>query len=407
MKANIARTPQTFEMNSDQILISAGEASGDLYAGNLAAELSRRTGAHLFGMGGERMQQAGVELVARSSDVAVMGFSEVWRKLPLLRRTLKRLVEETEKRKPRLAILTDFPSFHLRLARRLKARGIPCVYFVAPQFWAWRPWRVNLIRRRFVSALCIFPFEEEFFRKAGIDTTFIGHPLVDIVRPSMPRADFLSSVGLDAAKPIVALLPGSRWNELHHNLPPVLEACARIAQEQPRSQFILALAASYSADSPQASAPTTTYLRIQSGATHHTFELPQNLDLRVAPGAAYDALAAATAAVVTSGTATVETALLGTPMVVIYHVDPLTELMIRLFARTIHVAMPNLIAGRAIVPELLQKDCNPARISAEVLHLMNSREAREEMQRGLAEVRSALGAGGAIGRAADIIAQML
>ncbi len=394
-------------MKSDQILISAGEASGDLYAGHLAAELSRRTDAHLFGMGGEHMQQAGVELVARSSDVAVTGFSEVLSKLPVLRRTLHRLSDEAKKRKPRLAILTDFPSFHLRLASRLKRLGIPCVYFVAPQFWAWRPWRVNLIRRRFVSALCIFPFEEEFFRKAGIETTFIGHPLVDIVRPSMPRADFLAGIGLDGAMPIFALLPGSRWNELRHNLPPVLEACARIAQQKPGAQFVLALAAGFSTDAPIAAPPATDTLHVQSGATHGTFDLPSRLNLRVAPGAAYDALAAATVAIVASGTATVETALLGTPMVVVYRVGLLTEMMIRTFARTAHVAMPNLIAGRAIVPELLQKDCSPARISTEALRLTNSPEAREEMQRGLAEVRSALGAGGAINRAADILARML
>jgi lipid-A-disaccharide synthase len=392
-------------MKSNEILISAGEASGDLYAGKLAAELSRRTGAHFFGMGGERMLEAGVELVGRSSDVAVTGFGEVWRKLPLLRRTLHRLVEETERRKPKLAILTDFPSFHLRLARRLKARGIPCVYFVAPQFWAWRPWRVNLIRRRFVSALCIFPFEEDFFRKAGIETTFIGHPLVDIVRPSVPCADFLAAQSLDPAKPVITLLPGSRWNELRHNLPTILEACARIAQQKPGSQFILALAADFSADAPLVATTQAGSLQIEFGAVHHTFALPAGLALRVAPGEAYDALAAADAAIVASGTATVETALLGTPMVVVYRVGRLTELMIRTFARTRHVAMPNLIAGRPFIPELLQQDCTPEKISAAIIRLMDSRDAREEMQRGFAEVRAKLGAGGAIDRAADVIAR--
>jgi lipid-A-disaccharide synthase len=394
-------------MKSSEILISAGEASGDLYAGKLAAELSRRTGAHFFGMGGERMLEAGVELVARSSDVAVTGFGEVWSKLPLLRRTLHRLVEEAERRKPRIAILTDFPSFHLRLARRLKARGIPCVYFVAPQFWAWRPWRVNLIRRRFVSALCIFPFEEDFFRKAGIETTFIGHPLVDIVRPSMTRAEFLTAQSLDPAKPVVALLPGSRWNELRHNLPPILEACARIVRQKPGCQFVLTLAAGFSADAPLAATTQASFLQTKFGAVHHAFVLPAGLNLRIAPGAAYDALAAADAAIVASGTATVETALLGTPMVVVYRVGRLTELMIRTFARTRHVAMPNLIAGRAFIPELLQQDCTPEKISAEVIRLMDSREARDEMKRGLAEVRAKLGAGGAIERAADVIARML
>lgn len=376
------------DTNPRQLFISAGEASGDMYAARLAAELARRTGAHFFGMGGQRMAEAGVELIAHSSDVAVSGISEVWNKLPVLRQTMRRLTDEAAARRPSLAILTDFPSFHVRLARRLQQRKIRSVCFVAPQFWAWRPWRARLVKRRFAKALCIFPFEEEFYRKAGVDAKFIGHPLVDFVRPSMPREEFLAKYGLDAARPVVALLPGSRHNEIKHNWAPILGACERIAQARPDCQFVLAAAPGVG---DAASFPP----------------LPANLKIAVVPGAAYDCIASADAAIVASGTATVETALLGTPMVVIYRVAPVTSVVLRGLVTTPYFAMPNLIAGRRVVPELFQGDCSPERIADEVLRLLGSAAAREEMQAGLADVRKRLGPGGAIERAADIIAEMV
>lgn len=395
------------EMSSPQILISAGEASGDMYAARLAAEIKQRTGAHFFGMGGARMAEAGVDLVAHSSEVAVSGFSEVWSKLPLLRAAMRRLSAEAAARKPQLAILTDFPSFHLRLARKLQRQKIPCVCFVAPQFWAWRPWRAKLIRRRFVRALCIFPFEEEFYRKAGVAVSFIGHPLVDIVRPSMPRADFLARYKLDGSRPIVALLPGSRVNEIQRNLPPVLGACEQILRREPGCQFVLALASGITAELIANIGTAEATLRLLSGGLEHSFPVRAGANLRIVTGATYDAVAAATIAVVASGTATVETALLGTPMVVVYRVARLTELILRTFITTKFVAMPNLIAGRRIVPELLQQDCTAPRIAAEVIRLLDSPEARLEMQRDLAGVREKLGPGGAIDRAAEIIVGML
>lgn len=380
-----------------------------MYAARLAAELSRRTGAQLFGMGGQRMSEAGVELAANSSDVAVSGITEVWGKLRLLRRTLKRLLKEAATRKPQLAILTDFPSFHLRLARGLQRRNIRCVCFVAPQFWAWRPWRARQIRKRFIHALCIFPFEEDFYRKAGVAVSFIGHPLVDIVKPSMPRADFLAQQGLDAARSIVAVLPGSRMNEIHHNLPAILAACEQILRKKPSCQFVLALAGGISPeikrDDGDASPAWT--LTIHSGGNKQTFQVPAGLDLRIVTGMTYDAVAAASAAIVASGTATVETALLGTPMVVVYRVARLTEFVLRRFVVTPYFAMPNLIAGSRIVPELFQQDCTPPRIAAEILRLLDSPQARGEMQDGLALVRGRLGPGGAIERAAEIIVGML
>jgi lipid-A-disaccharide synthase len=395
------------ESNPRQIFISAGEASGDMYAARLAAELAQRTGAHLFGMGGERMAEAGVELIAHSSDVAVSGISEVWHKLPILKQTMSRLSEEAAGRKPSLAILTDFPSFHLRLARRLQQDKIRCVCFVAPQFWAWRPWRAKQIGKRFERTLCIFPFEEEFYRTAGVPVTFIGHPLVDIAHPSMPRADFLARHSLDAARPVIALLPGSRMNEIERNLLPIFGACEEILRQKRGCQFVLVLAPSITPELVTSAGTSEATLRLKSGGSEHSFRVPAGLNLKIVASATYDAVSSASAAIVASGTATVETALLGTPMVVVYKVARLTELILRTFIVTRFVAMPNLILGRRVVPELLQQDCTPPRIAAEVLNLLDSQSARDEMLAGLAEVRGKLGPGGAISRAADVIIGML
>lgn len=369
-----------------EILISAGEISGDTYAAQLAQSLSRRTGAHLFGMGGDRMRAAGVELVANASDVTVSGVSEVLSKVPALRRTLKHIVAEAKKRRPKIAILTDFPGFHLRLARMLRPLGVRNVYFIAPQFWAWRPWRARLVKRRFAKALCIFPFEVDFYRRAGVNAEFIGHPLVDFVKPSMSREQFLSECGLDASRPVVALLPGSRQNELRHNLPDLLASARQIARQHAGTQFLVALAPGHTVEAQAIAADKT---------------------VRCVVGVTYDAVASADAAVVASGTATVETALLGTPMVVVYRVAPVTALVLRALVTTNHFAMPNLVAGRQVVPELFQSQFTPQRVADEVTCLLRDADARRAQQSGLAEVRARLGPGGAIERAAEIIAGML
>src|ERR1700676_1484684 len=218
-------------MPPTQILISAGEASGDMYAARLATALRARADVQLFGMGGPRMRAAGVELVADCSEVSVVGIVEIAKKYSALKRVWKRLLGECARRKPRLAILTDFPGFHLRLARALKRRGIQNVYFVCPQFWAWRPWRANLVRRRFARGLFIFPFEKNWYRSRGVQADFIGHPLVGNVAASRSRAEFAASLGLDANKPIVALLPGSRAGEIAHHMPLLMQACRQIQRE--------------------------------------------------------------------------------------------------------------------------------------------------------------------------------
>lgn len=370
-----------------RLLLSAGEASGDMYAAQLATALRSRLDVQLFGMGGPLMQAAGVELITNYEEVAVVGITEILKHLPSLLKAMDRIVTEAEKRQPALAILTDFPGFHLRLARKLKPKGIRNVYYICPQFWAWRPWRVKLIRRRFAKALCIFPFEEEFFSKAGVSTQFIGHPLVGTVRPTKDRRQFCESHVLAPGRPVVTILPGSRRAEIEHHLPVLHEACARIHAKLP-VQFVVA--AAHPRDAAQ----------LKTGWRH-------GLKPCVVEGETYDALAAADAAIVSSGTATVEAALLDAPMVVVYRVSPVTAALAKPLVRTPYFAMVNLIAERKIVPELVQDEFTPERVSAEVLNLLQDPNARTKMRTGLAEVRNRLGPPGAVDRAADAIVALL
>lgn len=374
-------------MTATQILISAGEASGDMYAGRLAAALRQRADVHLFGLGGSRMREAGVELLADCASISMVGLTEVLRRAPAALRINRRLGDEAARRNPTLAILVDFPDFNLWLARRIRPLGVRIVYFISPQVWAWRPRRLRLIKRLVERVICIFPFEEKFYREAGVPVDFVGHPLVDAVRPNLTRQQFAAQHGLDASRPIVALLPGSREGEIAHNLPPMLEA-ARLLRPAGVDQFVLALG------------PGISACRISG-------KVRWEPAVRTVQGAAYDALATADAAIVSSGTATVEAALLGTPMVVVYRVSRTSAFILRRMVHTPFFSMVNLIAGRRVVPELIQEEFTPARVAEELRRLLESPETRDEMQRGLRAVREGLGPAGAIERAAGIIAGML
>ncbi len=374
-------------MPSTQILISAGEASGDMYAARLATALRERADVQLFGMGGARMREAGVEIIADCSEVSLVGIVEIAKKYPALKKVWNRLMGEARQRQPRFAILTDFPGFHLRLARALKRQGVRNIYFVCPQFWAWRPWRANLVRRRFDRGLCIFPFEEKWYRDRGVKADFIGHPLVGNVAATRTRAEFAAACELDPNKPIIALLPGSRSGEIAHHMPTMMLACRRIQMERD-VQFVLALA------------PGVKRSQVAQ------YLLPEVV-VEVVKDASYDALGAADISIVSSGTATVEAALMDAPMIVVYRLAALTAAIAKLLVRTPMFAMVNLIAGRKVVPELVQKDFTSARLAEEAIRLLDDPQARAEMRRGLAEVREKLGPPGAVERAADLIAEML
>ncbi len=374
-------------MKNPLILISAGEPSGEMHAARLAAALRARTGAHIFGLGGPRMREAGVELLADSTQVAVVGISEVVRRLPSVWMVYRQLVDEAARRKPDLAILVDFPDFNLRLARRLHQQGVRIVYFISPQVWAWRPKRVQLIKRLVSRVLCIFPFEEEFYLRAGVPVNFVGHPLVDAIHPKMTREQFAERYHLNATEPIVALLPGSRPGEIEHNLPGMLEACHQLERDR-GYQFVLA------------AAPGISEKNMLDQARY-------DVQLHIVEGATYDALAAADCSMVSSGTATVEAALLSAPMVVVYRVSATTAFIARRLVRTPFFSMVNLIAGRRVVPELIQDAFTPDALAKEARWLLTSAEARATMRQDLAEVKRKLGPGGAIEKAAGIIAGML
>ncbi len=369
------------------LLISAGEASGDMYAARLATALQKRMDVALFGMGGPQMRAAGVDVITDYSEVSVVGITEILSHLPSLIRAMRRLVSEAERRKPPFAILTDFPGFHLRLARKLRPHGVRNIYYICPQFWAWRPWRVRVVRRRFAQALCIFPFEEAFFGGAGVPTKFIGHPLVGAVQATQSREEFCNQHNLDRSQSLVTILPGSRHAELAQHMPVIREACEGIQAQRP-SQFVVAAAAHSNVNELQAG----------WGAA---------LKVRVVENQTYNALAAADAAIVSSGTATVEAALLNAAMVVVYRVTPLTALLAKPLVRTSYFSMVNLIAERRVVPELIQKDFTPTRVAEEVLRLLNNPRAGEDQRLGLAEVRKRLGPPGAVDRAADAIVELL
>jgi len=358
-----------------------------MYAARLATALQKRMDVALFGMGGPQMRAAGVDVITDYKEVSVVGITEILSHLPSLIRAMRRLVSEAQRRKPPFAILTDFPGFHLRLARKLRPLGVRNIYYICPQFWAWRPWRVRIVRRRFAQALCIFPFEEAFFGSAGVPTKFIGHPLVGAVNATQSREDFCRQQNLDPSQPIVTILPGSRHAELAQHMPVIREACAQIQQQRP-TQFVVAAAAH---------------------SNLHELKTGWNsaLSLRIVEGLTYNALAAADAAIVSSGTATVEAALLDVPMVVVYRVTPLTALLAKPLVRTSYFSMVNLIAERTVVPELIQKDFTPKRVADEVLGLLNDPRSRQALRAGLAEVRTRLGPPGAVDRAAEAIVSLL
>lgn len=371
-----------------RLLISCGEPSGDLYAGELLRHLRPHTpDLEVFGLGGDHLQAEGAHLHAHVRDVAVVGIFEVLRHLHRLRGLFRSLLEEVDRTRPALAVLVDYPDFNLRLARKLRSRGVPVVYYVSPQVWAWRRGRLRTIRETVAHMIVIFPFEEELYQEAGVPVTFVGHPLVDLVKPAPDPTAFLRSAGLDPARPVLAVLPGSRPQEVRHNIPPLAGALRLLAARRPEVQFALAVAPGLD---PRVFARAIEGLPVVQ-VTSQTHAL----------------MGTATLGLVASGTATVEAALLEMPMVVVYRLSPITYALGRPFVRVPHYAMANLIAGRKVVKELIQKDFSPEAVAAEALSLLEDPSRRATQRAGLGTVREALGAGGASERAAGVVAGLI
>lgn len=371
-----------------EVLVSAGEASSDLYASLLVEQLRRRwPEARFFGCAGPRMRRAGVEPVIAAENLAVVGLVEVVSHLPRIYGLYRKLVAAARAVRPQLAILTDSPDFHLRLARRLKAWGVPVIYLVAPQIWAWRKGRLPAMRRNIDHLLCIFPFEEPFFRDHGIPASYIGHPLAGRVRPLLEKSAFFRKHRLPPERQLVTVLPGSRRGEAARHLPDVLDAVERLSQERATS-FLL----------PASETTGAAYFRERIGGA----------PIQVIEGEAWDAMAHADLVLAASGTATVEAALLGTPMVVFYKVNPLSWVLGRLLVRVPFYSMVNLVAGRAIVPELMQAEMTGKRLAAEAGRLLRDADARSRMQADLAEAARRLsGEGHAVEKACALIENLM
>jgi lipid-A-disaccharide synthase len=373
-----------------RIMISCGEASGDMYAGALAAELRQRVpDAEIFGFGGPRLQDAGGRLIGDYGPFSVTGLTEAVKVVPRSFAMLRKLVDTARDLRPHVFVAIDFPDFNFKLMAALRRLGIPIVYYVSPQLWAWRPGRMDTMKEYADRVLVIFPFEEMLYRRAGVSVQFVGHPLVDLIRPSQSRADFLRDRGLRVDAPTVALLPGSRRNELERITPIVTQAVSLIRARLPEAQFVVACAPNL---------PDAMFAPFV-----HAHPDGQLILVRDRTD---DVLVASDVVITASGTATIQCALHQKPMVVVYRVSPLTYRLGKPFVQVDTFAMPNLVAGRRIVPELIQDDFTPERTAEETIALLTDANKRAEMLTALAQVKEQLGSPGATARAADTVLEV-
>jgi lipid-A-disaccharide synthase len=372
-------------------MLSCGEASGDLYAGALLTQL-RALDPHLdaFGFGGPRMAAARAELVGDFRGFSVTGLVEALSVVPKSWKMLRQLGAAARARRPDVFVAIDFPDFNFRLLPMMRALRVPIVYYVSPQLWAWRASRLETICRYVDQMLVIFPFEAAMYRDAGVAVEFVGHPLLDLTESCEPRAPFLAGHGLDPTRPVLALLPGSRPNEIRQILPTLVDAARLVATEVPGVQLILARA-------PSLDSALFAALEILRVA---------GLPIAIVEGRTDEVLAAADAAVVASGTATVQAALHEVPMVMVYRVAPVTYAIARRFVRVSSYSMVNLIAARPIVRELVQHDLTAANVAAEAVSLLTDQARSAAMRRDLAEVKGQLGGAGASARAAQAVLRL-
>ena len=371
-------------------MISCGEASGDLYAAALTAELhARQPDAEIFGFGGQRLKSAGGHLIGDFGGLSVTGLTEAIRVVPRSFAMLRRLVDAARESRPHVFVAIDFPDFNFRLLSALRRLGIPIVYYVSPQLWAWRPGRMETMKMYVDRVLVIFPFEEALYRDAGVDVQFVGHPLVDLAKSGQPREAFLIERGLVPTAPTVALLPGSRKNELDRTVPVMAEAIPLIRARVPDAQFVVACAPAM---------PDSLFAPLVADDL--------DADVVLVRDRADDVLAASDVVITASGTATIQCTLHEKPMVVVYRLSPLTYRLVKPFGHVDMYAMPNLVAGSRIVPELIQSDFTAERTAAEALKFLTDRDLYERTRQALTNVRQQLGPPGASARAAQAVLEV-
>ncbi|HTP06469.1 MAG TPA: lipid-A-disaccharide synthase [Nitrospirota bacterium] len=373
-----------------KILIISGEASGDLHGANLVNELRRKAPSlTYFGVGSKRMRDAGVQMLADASEISVVGATEVLTHVGAIYRVFSRLKKFLKEDRPDLLVLIDFPDFNIMLGKVAKKLGIPVLYYISPQVWAWRKGRVHKIAEIVNAIVVVFPFEVEIYKAAGVDVRFVGHPLTDVVTSGYSKIDARKYLGLDPARRTIALLPGSRRKEIMHLLPDMLEAARKLEAMFEDLQFVLPVA------------PTLERDFIQ----HHVDR--SGVVVAIIDGRVYDVLRASDAAIVTSGTATLETGLMGVPMVIVYRMSGLSYFIGSLIIHVDHVGLVNIVAGKRLVPELIQEDATPQKIADAVSKMLRDPEYYRAITDGLDTLRAQLGDAGASARAADVVLELL
>jgi lipid-A-disaccharide synthase len=372
-----------------KIMISVGEASGDLHGARLAAALKElQPDITLLGMGGQAMHAAGVELIYDIADLGVMGIVEVIKNLRRLFVLRDQLVDVMKRERPDALVVIDYPGFNMRLAKKAKKLGIPIISYISPSAWAWGKGRAKETAEIVDRVAAIFPFEAKVYEEAGAKVTFVGHPLLDIVKPSMSKEAAYELFGADPAQPVAMLMPGSRAQEIDKLLPDILQAAELIAEKLPKCQFYLPIASTIAPD------------RIQGQLAKRC------ISVTLTQENTYDLMNISNLAIAASGTATLETSLMKVPTVIIYRVNALTYWIGRRLVKIPHIGLPNIVAGRQVVPELLQAAVTPQRIAAESLDILLNPARQQQLQLDLAEVRSRLGESGAVAKAAAVILEV-
>jgi lipid-A-disaccharide synthase len=377
-------------MKSKKILLVAGEVSGDLHGSHLVEAIQRiEPDVQFSGVGGEGLERRGVKLLYPAHSLSVVGITEVFVKLRTILKALRGLKRSLEREKPDLVILIDFPEFNLRLAKIAHRRGIPILYYISPQVWAWRPKRISLIAQLVRKMVVLFPFEVPLYEAAGVDVEWVGHPLLDIVKPTLPKEKAFQQFGLDPKQRTIGLLPGSRSHEVERLLPPLLASAHLLQKEIPDLQFVIPLAPGL---------PKTIF-----SSQMKNFSVP----VKVFEGFTYDVMNLSDLLITASGTATLEGAILEKPMIIIYKVSFPSYWVGRALIRVDHIGLVNLVAEKEIAPELIQKDVHPKRIADEALRILRDPILSRKMSESMGEVRQKLGEPGAAQRAARIVISLL
>lgn len=371
-------------------MIIAGEASGDLYGASLAQHLFNiLPNLTIMGIGGSKMKKAGVKLIFDASDIAVVGISEVFSKLKVIQQAFKQTSRLLTLEKPDMLILIDYPDFNLRLAKVAKKHGIPIVYYISPQVWAWRSGRIKTIAKLVNKMLVIFPFEVPLYEEAEVDVEFVGHPLIDIVKPELTKSESCQQFKIDAKKPIIGLLPGSRKNEIDSLLPNILDSAELLSKEIPDVQFLIPVSKTVDLDE----------IKNKVDA--------RKINIRLISEKAYEIMNISDILIAASGTATLEAAIIGTPMVVIYKVSLISYLLGRLLIDVPYISLANLVAGKEVVPELIQFAVKPKNIKEEVMKIIKDDNLRKKIKEELGNVKAKLGLSGASQRVAEIVSKIL